>query len=109
MVLVAQHAAILADPFHVAFLAVVKICDFGLLPSMRETKHVDLDGNAFYLDLLTAQHSDFLLQTPQLTIDDERTRDAALDLGVHLRADVLKEGQDGGKRSDGGYFDGGFE
>lgn len=109
VVLVAQHAAVLADPLHAALLAVVKIGSFGLLPSVREAKHVDLYRNALHPDPLAAQHAHLLLQAAQLAVDDEGAGDAALDLGVHLRADVFEEGEYGGERGDGGHFDGGLE
>lgn len=46
VVLVAQHAAILANPLYIALLAVIKICGFGLLPTVSETEHVYLYWNA---------------------------------------------------------------
>lgn len=57
VILVAKQAAILANPFHVALLAIVKICHFVLLPTVSETVSVYFNWNSLYFDFLSAQNA----------------------------------------------------
>jgi hypothetical protein len=49
-----EHAAVFADPFNIAILAVVEVCHFIFLPIMGETKYVHFNRYAFNFDLFTA-------------------------------------------------------
>jgi hypothetical protein len=106
MALVAEHNAVFTDPFYVALLAVEEVRHLTLLPTISEAVNIDFNRNSFDFNLFATEKSNLLLKTSTFSVDDQGTRNGSFDLGIHFRADVLKEGKNGGERSNGCNFDG---
>ena len=69
MIFMTKNTAILANPFHIAVLAIVEIGHFFLLPFIGETVCVYFDWDALDLQLLACYWADLRGKGSLFTVD----------------------------------------
>ena len=90
VLVMAVQGTVFADPFHVAFLAGVKVCLLAVFPFVGVAVHVGLEGHSFDLHIFAHARSQLRRQLGRNPVDHEFPRNFPHHSQIHFRTNCVQ-------------------